>query len=164
MYELQRLRAEHDDAILEFELANRSYFARSISDRGDDYFSNFVREQRILLDEQATGACVFHVLIDEDSTVVGRFNLYDVDDGAANVGYRVAERVTGRGVATSALRELCRLAVDDYSLRTLRGAVSGDNVASRRVLEKVGFREDGPTEVGGRQGSWYTLTLSNDES
>ena len=55
MYELQRLRAEHDDAILEFELANRSYFARSISDRGDDYFSNFVREQRILLDEQATG-------------------------------------------------------------------------------------------------------------
>jgi len=38
---------------------------------------------------------------------VGRFNPYDLKDGTAEVGYRVAEQVAGCGVATSTLRELC---------------------------------------------------------
>ena len=33
--ELQLLRPGHTQAVLAFELANRSYFAASISDRGD---------------------------------------------------------------------------------------------------------------------------------
>ena len=47
---------------------------------------------------------VFHVLLDGDGAVVGRFNLYNLEDGTAEVGYRVAQQVAGRGVATSTLR------------------------------------------------------------
>ena len=39
MPELKRLRAGHAPAVLAFELANRAYFAASISDRGDDFFA-----------------------------------------------------------------------------------------------------------------------------
>ena len=39
--------------------------------------------------------CIFHVLVDQDGAVSGRFNLYDVVDGSAKVGYRVAQRVAG---------------------------------------------------------------------
>jgi ribosomal-protein-alanine N-acetyltransferase len=39
--ELQRLRADHASAVLAFELANRSYFAASIPDRGDEFFARF---------------------------------------------------------------------------------------------------------------------------
>jgi len=41
MPELQRLHAGHASAVLVFELANRAYFAASVSDRGDDFFDQF---------------------------------------------------------------------------------------------------------------------------
>ena len=41
MPELQRLHAGHAPVVLAFELANRAYFAASISDRGDEYFDQF---------------------------------------------------------------------------------------------------------------------------
>lgn len=161
MFELQRLRRDHEAAVLDFELANRAYFAESLSDRGDDFYEEFAERHRALLAEQEAGVCVFHVLVDEDETVVGRFNLYDLVDGAAEVGYRVAQRVSGRGVATSGLRDLCRIAGEEYGLRTLRAAASKENVASQRVLAKAGFVAIGSAEVGGRPGARYELALAS---
>lgn len=160
MFQLQRLRSDHGPALLAFEQANRAYFTESISDRGDDFYEQFDERHRALLAEQESGACVYHVLVDEDGRVVGRFNLYDLVDGTADVGFRVAERVAGRGVATSALQDLCRIASEQYGLRTLRAAASDENVASQRVLAKAGFVATGPAEVGGRRGSSYELVLA----
>jgi ribosomal-protein-alanine N-acetyltransferase len=159
MFELQRLRAQHEIAVLNFELTNRTYFAQSINDRGDAFFANFAEEYQTSLDEQASGVFAFHVLVGDDGSVVGRFNLYDITDSTGVVGYRVAQRVAGRGVATAALRDLCRMSHRDYGLRTLRAATSHENLASKRVLEKAGFMADGPTEVGGQPGLWYELDL-----
>lgn len=160
MFELQQLRAEHEAAVLKFELSNRAYFAESINDRGDAYFADFANEYRTSLSEQESGAVAFYVLVDDDATVVGRFNLYELTDSTAVVGYRVAKVVAGRGVATQAVRDLSRIARQDYGLRTLLAATSYANVASQRVLEKVGFVADGPTEVGGQPGLWYELDLT----
>ena len=55
------------------------------------------------------------------------------------LGYRVAQPVAGRGVATATVQELCRLAAAEYGLRTLRAQTSYDNVASQKVLTKAGF-------------------------
>jgi ribosomal-protein-alanine N-acetyltransferase len=159
MSELERLRAEHAPAVLTFEEANRAYFARFISDRGDEYFSNFVDGFSSLLAEQKTGAGIFHVLVGDDGSVLGRFNLYDVEDGRAVLGYRVAEHVAGHGVATAAVQDLCRLVAVQYGLRELKAATTFDNVASQRVLRKAGFSSAGPAEPGGRPGIWYERTL-----
>ena len=97
MPELQRLRADHAPAVLAFELANRAYFATFVSDRGDEFFDHFTERYDALLAEQEAGTCVFHVLVGEDGTALGRFNLVDLKDGTAELGYRVAERVAGRG-------------------------------------------------------------------
>ena len=91
MPELQRLRADHAPAVLAFELANRAYFATFISDRGDEFFDQFTERYNGLLAEQEAGICIFHVLVGEDGTVLGRFNLYDLKDGTAELGYRVAQ-------------------------------------------------------------------------
>lgn len=160
MFQLQRLSDQHESAILAFELENRAYFAETISDRGDAFFAEYGHEHRSLLTEQETGGVAFHVLVADDGTVVGRFNLVDIVDGTAVVGYRMAQRETGRGVATAALRELCGLARLHYGLRTLRAGTSNENVASQRVLEKAGFVPDGPGDVGGRPGRWYRLELA----
>ena len=161
--ELQLLRADHAPAVLAFELANRGYFAESISDRGDEFFEQFAERHRDSLAEQAAGRCVFYVLVDEDGTVLGRFNLYDVKDGVANVGYRVAGHVAGRGVATASVQELCRLAAAHHGLSTLRAATSEQNVASQKVLVKAGFVPVGPADpgdLGGKPGTWYQRELT----
>jgi ribosomal-protein-alanine N-acetyltransferase len=118
VFELQCLRHDHEAVLLVFEQENRAYFAESISDRGDDFYEKFAERHRALLAEQETGISVFHVLVDEDERVIGRFNLYDLANGTAEVGYRVAQRVSGRGVATRGLRDLCRIGREDYGLRT----------------------------------------------
>jgi ribosomal-protein-alanine N-acetyltransferase len=160
--ELQRLRADHAPAVLAFELANRAYFASFISDRGDAFYDQFTERYNALLAEQEAGTCVFHVLVGEDGTVLGRFNLVDLEDGTAELGYRVAQQVAGRGVATATVRELCRLAAAQYGLRTLRAATTYDNVASQKVLAKAGFVPAGPAEPGGRPGTWHQRDLAAD--
>ena len=163
MAELQRLRADHAPAVLEFEVANRAWFARSISDRGDDYFEQFTERLDALLTDQAAGAAAFYVLVDEDGSVLGRFNLELVGNGVATLGYRVAERAAGRGVATATVRELCGVAASRHGVSTVRAATSRENVASQRVLLKAGFTEAGPadpSDIGGAQGSWYQLDVA----
>ena len=162
MPELQRLRADHAPAVLAFELANRAYFATFISDRGDEFYEHFSERYNALLAEQEAGTCVFHVLVSEDGTVLGRFNLYNLEDGAAELGYRVAQHVAGHGVATAAVQELCQLAAAQYGLRTLKAATTHDNVASQKVLAKAGFVPVGPAEPGGRPGTWYQRGLVAD--
>ena len=158
MPELQRLRADHAAAILTFESVNRRYFATSISDRGDEYFENFTERHHALLAEQEEGIGAYYVLVDEDGAVLGRFNLVFVGDGVGELGYRVAQHVTGRGVATATVRDVCSLAASRHGVRTLRAATSHGNVPSQRVLLNAGFVEVGPADpshIGGKQGSWY---------
>jgi [ribosomal protein S5]-alanine N-acetyltransferase len=108
--ELEQLRADHAEAVLAFELVNRAYFAASISDRGDEFFDQFPDQYSASLAEQEAGSCAFYVLVDDDGSVLGRFNLYRFEDGTAELGYRVAQQVAGRGVATRSVQELCQIA------------------------------------------------------
>jgi ribosomal-protein-alanine N-acetyltransferase len=160
--ELKRLHAGDAPAVLAFELVNRAYFAASISDRGDEFFDQFADRYGALLAEQEAGSGAFYALVDEDGSVLGRFNLYDIENGAAVLGYRVAQQVAGRGVATAAVRELCQLAAARHGLRILRAATSRDNAASQRVLTKAGFVPVGPADpadIGGKPGIWYQRDL-----
>jgi ribosomal-protein-alanine N-acetyltransferase len=161
--ELQRLGAGHAPAVLAFERANRAYFAASISDRGDEFFDQFTDRHSALLAEQEAGTCACYVLVAEDGSVLGRFNLVRFEDGTAELGYRVAQHVAGRGVATATVRELCRLAAARHGLHTLRAATALENAASRKVLTKAGFVPVGPADpadIGGKQGTWYQRDLT----
>ena len=162
MPELERLDAGHASAVLAFEVGNRDYFAGSVSDRGDEFFDEFADGYGDMMAEQAAGIGAYYVLVAEDGSVLGRFNLYRIEDGTAELGYRVAQQVAGRGVATAGVRELCRLAAERHGLHALRAATSHHNVASQRVLTKAGFVPVGPadpSDLGGKAGTWYQLDL-----
>ena len=163
MPELKRLHGGHAPAVLAFELANRAYFTAFISDRGDEFYHRFTERHNASLAEQEAGIGAYHVLLGEDGSVLGRFNLYDIDDGTAVLGYRVAGHVAGRGVATAAVQEVCRLAAARHGLRTLRAATTRENAASQKVLAKAGFVPAGPADpahLGGKPGTWYQRELA----
>lgn len=158
--ELQALRADHCRAVLAFELANRAYFSASISDRGDDYFEHFEDRHSEFLARQDAGHCAYFVLVEPDGAVIGRFNLFDLGEGTAELGYRVAQRVAGRGVATAAVLEVCRLASSQFGLRALTARTTYENIASQRVLIKAGFVTAGPVQVAGRPGVRFRCDLA----
>jgi ribosomal-protein-alanine N-acetyltransferase len=160
MFGLQPVRIDLEGAVLLFEQENRAYFTRSINDRGDRFFEEFAEGYRELMAEQRAGTGAFYLLVDEHGAVVGRFNLYNIQNETADVGYRVAERVSGGGVATSGLLQLCRTAREDMGLQRLTAAVSDENVASQKVLVKAGFVAVGRADVAGRHGSVFELDLA----
>ncbi len=146
-----------------FELANRAFFATAISDRGDAYFEYFTEQHNERVAEQETGLGAYYLLVNGDSSVLGRFNLIFGPQDTATLGYRVAEHVCGQGVATASVRDLCQLAATRHGVRTLKAATSHSNVASQRVLAKAGFVPVGPAEpadLGGKSGTWYQRVLT----
>jgi ribosomal-protein-alanine N-acetyltransferase len=158
---IERLRLDHAGAVLVFELENRAYFAASVSDRGDDYFAEFHEQFRALLAEQETGVCHFHVVVGDDGEVLGRVNLVDVAGGSADLGFRIAQKAAGQGLATAAVRQMCVTAARDYGLHSLRASAAVDNAGSRAVLSRVGFVPTGEDVVlGRRRGQRYVLSLA----
>jgi ribosomal-protein-alanine N-acetyltransferase len=157
--ELQRLDVHHAAALLRFERENRTYFARSVPDRGDDYFAGFAARHAELLAEQAAGRHHFHVLVDDNGAVLARFNLVDVADGGAELGFRVAERATGRGVANDGVRRTCELAWNEYGLRRLVASATLENAGSLAVLRRTGFTPVGEVLLDGRPGLRHVREL-----
>ncbi|MQS10344.1 GNAT family N-acetyltransferase [Streptomyces alkaliphilus] len=160
MVMLERLRADHAAAVLAFERENREWFARSIPDRGDAWFAEFEGRHRALLAEQEAGLLHLHVLVEDDGRVIGRVNLVDITEETAELGYRLAEAATGRGVATAAVAEVCRRAAGAYGLSALTAVTTLDNPASRAVLARNDFTPVGDIDLDGRPGTRYHRPLA----
>jgi RimJ/RimL family protein N-acetyltransferase len=58
------------------------------------------------------------------------------------IGYIVHPDHQGRGYATEACRELLRLAFEELKLHRVVGHLEARNVASARILEKIGMRRE----------------------
>ena len=155
MADLELLRADHADALLAFERENRAYFAAWIPDRGDGYFAEFAERHAQTLAWIAEGTDYFHVLV-EDGEVIGRFNPTHVEGGTAHLGFRVAEKATGRGVARAGVEALFAPAAREYGLRTILAEAAVVNAGSRAVLARTGFEPTGEeVDLNGKPGLRY---------
>ncbi|GAA4900334.1 ribosomal-protein-alanine N-acetyltransferase [Stackebrandtia albiflava] len=158
MIQLEVLRADHSAPLYEFESRNREYFARTVPDRGDAFFAEFDRMFADRLAEQETGTIRMHVVV-EDGEIVGRVNLVDVADGTAELGYRIGESASGRGVATAAVKKVVEVAATELGLSELRAETTVDNPASQAVLKRAGFTPVGETTLEGRPAIRYARPL-----
>ena len=159
MPDLQLLRLDHAPALLAFERENRAYFAASVPDRGDEFFAEFDTRYAQLLEWQAAGTDYLHLLVAEGGEVVGRVNLTEVADGTAELGYRIAQKAAGQGLATAAVRKVRELAATEYGLTRLRARVTLNNPASRKVLEHNGFVAGGSLTLNGKPAMSYICEL-----
>jgi len=75
--------------------------------------------------------------------VVGSIGLEVGGSQTGHIGYWCTADACGRGTTTRALRRLCRYALDQLGLERLDLITDVDNLASRRVAEKAGFRCEG---------------------
>jgi len=94
-------------------------------------------------DDKAYALFVFR---EDDDALVGGVTLSNLRRGvaqAASLGYWAGQTRAGKGYITAAVRAVLRYAFDDLDLHRVEAACQPDNMASRRVLEKAGFAQEG---------------------
>ncbi|WP_355659663.1 GNAT family N-acetyltransferase [Halomonas salifodinae] len=87
---------------------------------------------------------------------------HDTIDGSREVqlGYRLATRFWGHGLATEAARQTVALGFTAHRLASLVAIVEPAHGASRRVVEKAGFRDCVATSFHDREVRIYRLTAT----
>ena len=81
---------------------------------------------------------------------IGYVQLVNIGDGW-ELGYHIAKAYTGKGYATEAARAFLPVMAEKYGLKEIIGICLADNLASVRVMEKLGF-ENVYTGIGPYQG------------
>ena len=71
------------------------------------------------------------------------FNGLDADNRRAEIGYDLLPAYWRQGIATEALQAILLYAFEDMELNRVEAVTSPDNVASRALLKKLGFAEEG---------------------
>jgi ribosomal-protein-alanine N-acetyltransferase len=121
-------------------VANREFLAPFEPLRNDRFFT--LDGQREWIEDGTSTA--FAILA--ENRIAGTVTISNVVHGpfrSANLGYWVAERHGGRGLATKAIGEVVEVAYGELALHRLEAATLVDNLPSRRVLEKNDFEPIG---------------------
>ncbi|UTR08878.1 GNAT family N-acetyltransferase [Evansella sp. LMS18] len=148
---IEDLAMEDAEALFQFELVNRSFFSSQVPDRGDDFFvyGNFLKRLALLLKEQEEGTSRFFLIKDTSGEILGRINIADVDKNrVGELGYRVGEIAAGKGVAGKAVRMLIEKVSADGKIKGLTAKTTRNNIPSRKVLDKNGFKLERVEEAG----------------
>lgn len=85
------------------------------------------------------------VAVEPEDRVVGTCTLFDWDRThlRAGIGFALGRPWWGRGIGTDAASALVRFAFEDLELHRLEADADPRNAASRRILTRLGFREEG---------------------
>lgn len=128
---------------------NREHLAPWEPVRDDAFFTE--EGQAADLDAQLASAVAgasLPLALEERSTgrIIGRFTISGIIRGpfqSAHLGYWVDGASNGRGLATSAVREVLRVSRDELGLHRVQAVTLPHNAASQRVLERNGFERIG---------------------
>ena len=98
--------------------------------------------------------CIYHLCLavcgkDNPKTIMGWCGL----DGRKShiepeIFILLDEEYRNKGYGTECVKELLRIAVEEFSLKSVHGGCSKDNYASQRAMEKGGMRRYGSEDNG----------------
>ncbi|MDP2213666.1 GNAT family N-acetyltransferase [Phenylobacterium sp.] len=132
-----------EDAAFVLDLLNAPGFIQGIGDRGVrtlDEARGYI-ETRILSSYRDHGFGMWVVTPKGEGQAVGLCGLVRREIlPHVDLGYAFLERYWGQGYAQEAAGAVLAHARGVFGLATMAAIVNPDNLASRRVLEKIGFR------------------------
>ena len=99
------------------------------------------------------GPLTYPVLIKAGGENIGYVQLVPLGDGKWEIGYHIANRHTGNGYATEAVRAFLPVMAKKTGIPEVLGICLEDNAASKHVLMKCGFEPvfEGTGEYQGEQ-------------
>lgn len=87
------------------------------------------------------GPLVYPVIVKETKDNVGYVQLCPLDDGEWEIGYHIAERFTGKGYATEAVKAFLPIISKEVNTTKIYGICLAENKASCAVMKKCGFED-----------------------
>lgn len=108
-------------------------------------FRQYVRGNEV----EARAGRALPFVIDVDGQIAGQMHLFGIVHGSllsGAAGYWVAERYTGRGIATRALALLADFALGPAGMHRVEVNIRPENIPSLRVVEHLRFRDEGIRE------------------
>jgi len=116
----------------------------------------FVRKARYKMKKRSGYA--FGIVLKETGRVIGVVDLIRVDwkNKNAELGYWLGKKYWGRGLTTEAVKLMLKFAFERLKLHMVYATLFEENIASRRVLEKAGFKLEGVMrECRFKYGKWH---------
>lgn len=90
------------------------------------------------------GTGSWHASRRDDGRFVGWVSLKHAGESPdIEIGYRLMPHAWGQGIATELARSMVRRGFDELGLERIIGVTHPDNLASQRVLLKIGMRDKG---------------------
>jgi len=105
-------------------------------------FRHLVRQ----FDREAADGRLQPFVIETEGRLIGQMHLFGIAWGSlrsASAGYWVAKSVAGQGLMPLALAAACDHAFIGLGLHRVEVNIRPENTASLRVVEKLGFRDEG---------------------
>ncbi|MFX3632789.1 MAG: GNAT family N-acetyltransferase [Candidatus Pristimantibacillus sp.] len=137
------------DSLLAFRLRNNDFFQPFEPIRDESYFSLEGQEKEIaacILGVKNEQSYTFGIFLQATDELLGRIALTSVSRGPfqnAYMGYNIDQQHNGKGYGTAAVSLCVTFAFEQLGLHRIQAGVMPRNLPSIRVLEKIGFRQEG---------------------
>ncbi|MGA2971254.1 MAG: GNAT family N-acetyltransferase [Candidatus Bathyarchaeia archaeon] len=124
------------------------------------------RLARIMEHQDKNGFSMWALIEKGSGVLIGDCGLILVEWRGPEVelAYEIGRAFWGKGYATEAARACLRFGFENLKLSRIIALTDADHLASRRVIEKIGMKNDGIVHYYGRSLVQYSATKPNSES
>lgn len=138
------LRPTHiDDAPFILELLNSPLWIQNIGDRNVYTISdaqNYIKN-KMLAQLEKLGYGNYSVIRNSDDVLMGTVGLYDrAGTIGIDIGFAFLPQYFGQGYAYESARRIMEAGIEDFGLKIIGGYTLPTNIASQKLLEKLGLR------------------------
>lgn len=146
---IRTLAVDDAEEMVQLLVRNREYWAIYEPRHPDSYFTAMAQREKIresiyqARENREYSFGVFELATDQ---MVGHISIYGIKRLpflSALAGYSIDESVTGKGIATEAVKLVLTFGFEELRLHRIEAYVSPRNPGSIRVLEKNGFQREG---------------------
>lgn len=167
---LRLVRLKDAKAMQNLVLSNREWLRpwEATNPEGPNSFD--MRAQiRMLLKQMDNNTCLPFV-IEDQGEIVGQLNVANIVFGSVSscvIGYWVIPEVAGRQITPTAVALVSDYLFNNVALHRIEIDIRPENIASLRVVEKLGFRYEGLKQryihINGAWRDHYVFALTHEE-
>ncbi len=112
----------------------------------DDYLLRAVQEMNL------NQAFHFAMMLKETKEIIGVIGTHPIDwlNESASIGYWIATEFSGKGYTTESAVLILEGLFMEVKLHRVAVSAATDNLASNRIIEKIGFRFEGVQKLAGK--------------
>lgn len=147
---LKILNPQDGKKVLQFQSENRELFEKYEPERPEQFYSLTHQEELLRIEWKLATKCStirFYVFCKENpEKIIGTVCFHDIVRtfySCTEVGYKFASEAHHKGYAMEALQKGIRIMFEELHLHRINARVMPQNEASIRLLERLGFQNEG---------------------